>query len=61
MVNQESRFATDAFGDTIVQCLGCNGWTSDLEGEVCECCREQGLSRELINMYDEMDYYDDAD
>jgi hypothetical protein len=33
MVNQESRFATDAFGDTIVQCLGCNGWTSDLEGE----------------------------
>lgn len=55
MVNQESNFGTDAFGETVVTCISCGKWTLSLDDEICECCAERGISRELILMEQEFE------
>jgi hypothetical protein len=53
-MGNQSSFATNAFGETVVRCLGCGGWTTSVD-EVCEPCEEQGLSRDLILMEQEFE------
>lgn len=54
MINQNHNTVEvlDVFDTPLFRCIGCDGWTSAVD-EVCECCEEKGISRDLIMMEQE--------